>query len=927
MSQASVAFRLARRGTALSLRHALLILLVIALPIAGMSALLLWFQSGIPTTTETVTNQLGRTQTMLTVVRSPDPTARQDRLDILNLNGRVDGKGNLLHPDTGAVVDPRTLLPAGATVLTTADSSAQVQGPRSSITLPVTLGETADPSLRGRFDLVSGRAPHGTTQITATQAALDRLGATVGSRVSVTSPVIETFTVTGVLADHRYPASRATLFLPADAYHGTAAQPGLRDTSFFLPATDITWAQSARFNHQGITVWSRALVTELGPPQSDWALNSGVYLSYLAFIAALAAFIVALLAGSAFSIGARARQRALAVVAATGASRGLVFGLLVSTGALIGAVAGVVGVAVGVGAGAVLMSATADGTLQRYAGFHLLWWQQVIVFGYAVLVGAIAAAVPAFGASRADTVAALRGTRRPAPPNRKRPVVGAAMVIVGAVLSVACGAATSFLTTHPFYADHPDWIGQHYQTLQAASGYGLAAGIIVTQLGLLLCAGVVVRWAARMISRAGISAHLAGRDLSRNSARTVPAIGAIMATSFLAVLAAGLLTSEAATNTSSYTYSLEPGQLYVPATTPNGTTIDATKAIDAITAAVNVRSATAISGAPQSLDFSPDDTTLYASAVLPASQACPPTTDGQPPNISFNAHDPRCRDPHANGVMFADVPGIVVGDSGTLAAVLGHAPSPQAVRELAAGGAVALHEQLVAHGTLMIGWKTVEDQESTSNTAARAKHISTVDAVFEKADQEADVLAVLSPQAAARAGIRPVPSGLLIQVEGGAKQARLDAIDGVLQRMTGDPQAGGLYEPGPNPDSEQPYVLAALLASSFLALCAAGVALALARSDGRQDADVLSSVGATGGIRRRYAAWQAVIITGVGMLLGTVTGTIGVYAIDGTSSLSLFVMPWVAIVVAVVGTTTVMTLLSWTTGGRARALAFRSAIA
>jgi hypothetical protein len=63
------------------------------------------------------------------------------------------------------------------------------------------------------------------------------------------------------------------------------------------------------------------------------------------------------------------------------------------------------------------------------------------------------------------------------------------------------------------------------------------------------------------------------------------------------------------------------------------------------------------------------------------------------------------------------------------------------------------------------------------------------------------------------------------------------------------------------------------------------------------------------------------------MLLGALTGTIGTFAIEGTSATDLFVMPWSAIAVAVGGTTLVIAAISWLTAGRGRSSMFRTAIA
>jgi hypothetical protein len=937
VSAFGAAFRLARRGTTLSVRHAVLILLVIALPIAGLSAFVLRAESQLPSAAELATNELGHTASELVVLRSPDPTARQDGLDLYNLQGDSDDQGTLLHPDTGKLVDPRTVLPAGTRVLTISDSTARVEAGPAQITVPVTLGPTADRSLRGKFDLVAGRAPRSALEITANQAALDRLGVGVGGQVRVTDPVTMSYTVVGVLADRRNPSSTPRLFLPSGSYNGTTAAPTLRDERFFLPALDLSWSHAQRLNHQGTVVWSRALLERFGAPSNQWDQNVGVYLMEYGFLGALGAFIIALLAGSAFGIGARARQRALAVIAATGASRRLIFALMVGTGGLVGALAGLVGVGLGAAVGAGWMALTDDGTLRHYAGFHFDVRAQLAVFLYAILVGVIAAAVPAVSVSRVDTVAALRGARRPAPQSRRRPIVGVVMVLGGAALSIVAGAAGAYfgslgsgsMSYGP--GSGQSWAEQHAVRLGQASGYGLAAGIIVTQLGLLLCASLVVRWTGQLLGRAGIAARLAGRDLARNRARTVPTIGAIMATSFLAVFAAALLVSQDATNTASYRYALQPGQIFVPSSFENGATLAPAATRAAIVDNVPVSSIRTITGAalpPDRVSASPSQSNaLYAELVVPAAQRCPVGADGQQ-LIAYNAPDPRCRDDIANGVTHSSiVPLIVIGDADDLAELEGRTPSPAARAALAHGGAVALHAQFVSDGTITVGWVTSQDFGGFDSRASTPSHVTPIAAVAEGPTHSIVVGAVLSPQAAARAGIDPLTMGTLAQTKDRPTDAQFDAVDGAIQRLSGSNQAAAQYEVGPQNGQEPFLVWAALGGASFLALCAAAVALALARSDGRRDVEVLDAVGAPPGIRRRYAVWQSVMITGIGMLLGAITGTIGAFAIEGTSRTDIFVMPWGAVALAVVGTTVVIAGISWLTAGKPRGPSLRAAIA
>jgi len=67
-------------------------------------------------------------------------------------------------------------------------------------------------------------------------------------------------------------------------------------------------------------------------------------------------------------------------------------------------------------------------------------------------------------------------------------------------------------------------------------------------------------------------------------------------------------------------------------------------------------------------------------------------------------------------------------------------------------------------------------------------------------------------------------------------------------------------------------LLALLLASATITLGEAGIATGLAQADARADHATLAAVGSPPRVRRSLAAWQAVVVAGLGALLGMASG-------------------------------------------------------
>jgi predicted lysophospholipase L1 biosynthesis ABC-type transport system permease subunit len=98
--------------------------------------------------------------------------------------------------------------------------------------------------------------------------------------------------------------------------------------------------------------------------------------------------------------------------------------------------------------------------------------------------------------------------------------------------------------------------------------------------------------------------------------------------------------------------------------------------------------------------------------------------------------------------------------------------------------------------------------------------------------------------------------------------------------------------------------------SALIAMAAAAVAIGLARFDGQQDDATLSSLGAGRRLRRDFAFWQALVITGAGAVLGAGTGLIPALALSANADMP-FAPPWLQIALTAVALPLVITAGNW----------------
>ncbi|MBC7762239.1 MAG: ABC transporter permease [Candidatus Saccharibacteria bacterium] len=926
LARLRIAVTIARRSSLRSVGTSALIISLIALPIAGMAGVIVVAASMQPTVGERIDDQLGKSQGML---RTVVPAGMPIRQNPFNTDAWILKSPNQ-NWTTNPPTDPVDVLPTGTRVLPIFPSTATVTTATGVASLATVEGEAWDSSLAGRFDLTSGRAPRSADEVMVSASALTRLGVVMGGSMTVRAPDPGTLTVVGVLEDRSVPSSKEVLFGEVGTFSKLDAAQRVGTTQYFLPDFSLNWAQTQRLNEQGITALSRAVA--LAPPPTGSYPEDGSQsprqsqFAGGAILAGFAIFEIVLLAGAAFAVTARKQQRTLAIVASVGANRSTLFGVLSATGVVLGFLGGVAGVTVGVGGAAVFMAVTRDGSSTQYPGFHFEPALLGFVIAFSVLVGWIASLAPAISASKLDVVAALRGSRRPPKPNRRRPIAGLVVLVAGTLATVGGGAVIAFNNS----------LGHSINGRAGSIAIGMiVAGPIVAQVGLMLCGPLILRLAAWSMRRIGLGARLAIRDSARNPSRAVPAFAAILTTVFVAVFAMSMLASFETSNASNHQYSTVEGQVsssvtyYDPNSQKTVTLDDPTKLKDAMRSTLNVTAVRTLSSVRDSVGENPDDYPgLLPSLTVPDVNLCPSDTHSPDYGNAFVnpssreslllRTDPRCANDFTINTSNDYRGHIWVGDRADLALVLGHAPSAASTATLSHGGAVSLHAAYVNNGALTIDWWTA-NQVANAVPFLRdtpPKRSETIPATVEKTEHPINFGVFISPSTAKQLGLEATPSTVLATLKSSPSDADLDAARQATAVITGTLLGDSVtVETGPNLFAG-PLAWGLLGLAAILAIASAAVAIGLARFDGRADDATLASVGARGITRRSFAFWQALVICALGSLLGSGLGILPAFALGLPGGLFPFTPPWTQIALAAIALPLVIALGSWVLAAR-----------
>lgn len=485
-----------------ALRHrgrSALVLVMISLPVLAVTAAAVVLKTADVSGAESTERVMGaadarvRTEGRGPVVQGLDPSGGEW--------GQV-GEMDWENPPTEA--DVRAVLGADARLVPFSTSWTRVRLGERVVDVTTTGVDLADPVAAGLFDLEEGRLPRAPGEVVANPPMLEK-GLALGDDLVIGDT---TLTVVGVGRDatayDRPVLLGAVDDLPVD---------GDNVREWLVDSGPVTWSQVRELNQVGVLVTSRAVLAD--PPdlastaeQMGYDTGADEIYAVIALIVVMALIEVVLLAGPAFAVGARRHARTLALIAASGGTPGQARRVILAGGVVLGLVASGLGLVLGAVVGWLLLPLAQRFNGEWFGPFELPWPYLAAIVAFGIVSALLAAAVPAWLASRQDVVAVLAGRRGDRRPRASTPIAGLVLVAIGTAAS-AYGAATSD---------------------NGRGGVWIAASAVVSVLGMILVVPVVVSFVARLAGRLPLTARYAARDAARHRTRTVPAVAAVAAT-------------------------------------------------------------------------------------------------------------------------------------------------------------------------------------------------------------------------------------------------------------------------------------------------------------------------------------------------------------------------------------------------------------
>lgn len=461
--------------------RSLLIVLLLAVPVAAVVGGSVLLFVALPTRTEQIREQLG------------------------GADRRVDGRAQRL-------VQAAAALPEDVAVHWQTFRPARIRVRGLALSAMWFAFDPKGP-VAGRYRLMDGRAPAGPGEVAVSPAVRTAAGLALGDPIEAVGATPQT--VVGVLAD---PERLEDPFV-VEAAGSPPETAGDRSTgaAMFLElgAADADEVDAAlRALGSGLSI--------LGPDRAAQSME-GVGQAVLVF-GSLGFVEAALVVAAAFVIGLRRRQREIGLVASVGArGRDIIHGVLASA-AILALLGSLLGVGVGLGIAAWLHPRL-DGWAARMTGpFEVPWGVVGGACVLALLTSVLAALWPARSAARLPVMAALSGRRPP------RGSLGSRWLALGLVL-VALGAGATCCV--PFLRDGAVVVAGIAGAVLGVLGFGACSPWLLERLGryaarLPVPWRLAVRDASRFRSRNGpvVTAVLAGMAVSVTIAAVLASIEA-----------------------------------------------------------------------------------------------------------------------------------------------------------------------------------------------------------------------------------------------------------------------------------------------------------------------------------------------------------------------------------------------------------------
>jgi putative ABC transport system permease protein len=849
-----LALRIARRSVRRNLARSLLIAALVALPVAGATMVDVLVRSfGSPEREARQIMGMADARVMITGASdlgtwAPTPWSTTDELF-----ARKDR-----DPEQ---VDLAALLPAGTRLVrdTAAGGPATLRSGEWIARTGVSVIDTREPLLRHQAEIVDGRQPTDRGDVLLSPVLAERLHVGVGATISARgAPALH---VVGLVRDPYCLSCERAVAAPGSTLGRIAVSDSevqelegptyLVDLPTGVSAADL-WPALAQ---QGVALTPRDAYLH---PERYQGAGSGFAsvgdarsAALVMLIAGLGLLEVVLLAGAAFAVGARRQTRELGLIAASGGSPRHVRRIVLAQGLVLGAMGAVAGVAAGIGlaiAGRPLWESL-DGALLPVWEFSPLEIAGAALIG--LVSGLLAAIVPAVGAARMRPVDALAERFRTSRRTRRRSAgLGATLIVAGG----ACGLGGSVLIADDFaaYARELARVSEMggYPTVPTPTGPValIVGGATLLVAGMVILTPILIGRLGTLGKRLPVATRLAVRDAARHRHRTGPATTAIAVAVAGSVVLAFVLAGTFRADELRHIPQLPPHVLaFETGVTDNVGTVR--------------------------------QTARAAAKALPGGSAHE-LRQLDEMELVRRDDDPSC----ANGCNLGGGPAVIAGDEALNAAASGGAYDDAARRALAAGQIVVFDRALLRPDGRValhrLGDAGPENVRLPGHLAQR------------RAAYEALPSALVPPSVRRAQHWKLASYRVLVDYDSRATEnqvvAAIDAADrrGVTayNDAAPDPPANGL-------------MLAIAGIAAFVTLVGVAISVALSAAEGRADLATLAAVGAAPRRRRALAASQALVIAGLGCVVGIAFGAFVAYTSRATTGSPDFVVPWMNLAV------------------------------
>ena len=492
------ALRIARRDVLRARGRSALVVAMVGLPVALVTALATLYVTNEVSATESIPLRIGSTAAELQYYGG-GPVAQDPEGNSLGSSGGTP------TPAAPLTADRLQQLTGGRLVDLTRTGTA-IATERGSLRADALIADPSAPELSGMFNLLDGRLPRADNEVLVTRQLVG-LGFGPGSPIALADGALPAIVV-GVIA-----------VPPQSSAQTVVARPGLNlkqdentQHRYLLDRSPMLWPEVRELNKLGVVVFSRAVVQN---PPTDWreTLPANTYSeprgnsarrAVLVLIIFSVVLEVVLLAGPAFAVGVRRQSRQLALVAAAGGTRRDVRRVVLAQALVLGAGAAVVGAAVGIAVAAVIAQVLPRVSTNQLGPWQVDWRYVGAAAALGALASVAAALFPAITAARSDVVAVLAGRRGQAAPRRGWPVLGAAAFAAGAALTLTLGT-------------------------RQGGEFMLAGGTLLMVIGAIALMPLLIGLVGHLGSRLPLALRLATRDSARQRSRTAPAVAAVMA--------------------------------------------------------------------------------------------------------------------------------------------------------------------------------------------------------------------------------------------------------------------------------------------------------------------------------------------------------------------------------------------------------------